>query len=70
MSNKNKDLLDLVILTLMEEDIKDKGTKDDQDEMQKAIDWKKRQVMPRIRHELSPVDQSVEDVHRKRQLEE
>jgi len=55
--NENQDLIDLCKLNSIEENIKEKGIKEDQDEMQRAIDWKKRQVMNRIRYKFLPVDQ-------------
>lgn len=47
-----KDLLDLCHLNLMEESAKNAPEKD-ADEMQKVIDWKKRQLVSRLKRKLA-----------------
>ncbi len=66
---ETQDIIDLCELNVIEERIQSEGTEDNQREMQKAVDWKKRQVMDRLRYNLPPVDENVEKVHRERNFE-
>ncbi len=50
----NKNLLDLCRLNLMEEHIEGSPAVD-RDQALKAIDWKKRRLMEKIKHEQSKV---------------
>ncbi len=56
MSNENQDLLDLCRLNQMEDNLED-SVSPDTDETMKAIDYRKRQIVTRMKHnppEIAP----------------
>ena len=63
MKNENQDLLDLCTLNQMEENIKDSSAVD-RDETLRAIDWKKRQLVERIKQNSPPVAPDAMKKHR------
>lgn len=65
--NDNRDLLDLCRLNLMEENIKE-SVSVDRDITLQAIDYKKRQMVERIKNDPSPVASDAVEKHIERQL--